>query len=57
MWGRGLCQASSKVNDFENEFSNEVLNNMHNKLNEFSSYDENDKMDIDNWASLKKLNK
>ena len=48
MWGCELCQASSKVNDFENEFSNEVLNNMHNKLNEFSSYDENDKMDIDN---------
>ena len=48
MWGCGLSQASSKVNDFENEFSNEVLNNMHNNLNEFSSYDENDKMDIDN---------
>ena len=39
---------SNSINDFENEFSNEVLNNMHNELNEFSSYDENDKMDIDN---------
>jgi len=39
---------SNSINNLDNEFSNEVLNNMHNRLNEINSNEENDKMDIDN---------